>query len=487
MSMLFPEEKEYSAMAEDAIWAVCDEFTWVLPAHLHGDKTPQENVTRIDLFAAQTATALVTAKYILRDRLNNRVVQRIDYELDRRIIQPFMNRNFWWEEKKNNWAAVCAGGVGTVFMYQRPELFCKVRKRIDGAMGCFLAGYNDDGFCMEGTDYWEFGFGNFCRYAEELRQFTGGEKNYFNDKKVKEIALYRQRVYMRENRLVSIADSTGRTSCALWLPCFLKTVYPGDAVVFAAEENVSTASLYDVACELIYYDKSMLTPYRQKEGTVYFENSGVFIRKTNNYSACIKAGNNDEPHNHNDVGSFAISVPSGDVLCDIGVGYYNYKYFSDSRYDIFCTSSQGHSVPVINGKGQRAGAEYNGKMRAVKNGAEVEFGGAYGIKELKSLKRRLEFYDAEIILTDTFDAAADCDVTERFISGVKPMVSGCCVSVGDAVLEYGGEWRCKISEHIHIAPGGGRITYYSMDFTPKAAAADFRMIIKTGGNRECIN
>ncbi len=34
MSMLFPEEKEYSAMAEDAIWAVCDEFTWVLPAHL---------------------------------------------------------------------------------------------------------------------------------------------------------------------------------------------------------------------------------------------------------------------------------------------------------------------------------------------------------------------------------------------------------------------------------------------------------------------
>ena len=176
MSMLFPEEKEYSAMAEDAIWAVCDEFTWVLPAHLHGDKTPQENVTRIDLFAAQTATALVTAKYILRDRLNNRVVQRIDYELDRRIIQPFMNRNFWWEEKKNNWAAVCAGGVGTVFMYQRPELFCKVRKRIDGAMGCFLAGYNDDGFCMEGTDYWEFGFGNFCRYAEELRQFTGGVK-----------------------------------------------------------------------------------------------------------------------------------------------------------------------------------------------------------------------------------------------------------------------------------------------------------------------
>ncbi|MFR6332585.1 MAG: hypothetical protein ACLUOI_29915 [Eisenbergiella sp.] len=70
-----------------------------------------------------------------------------------------------------------------------------------------------------------------------------------------------------------------------------------------------------------------------------------------------KGGNNGESHNHNDV---KLPASGGDemLLTDLGAGEYTRDYFSEKRYEILCNHSFGHSVPVIDGKGQKEGTEY---------------------------------------------------------------------------------------------------------------------------------
>ena len=71
-----------------------------------------------------------------------------------------------------------------------------------------------------------------------------------------------------------------------------------------------------------------------------------------------KGGNNDENHNHNDIGHFLCVFHGEMLLTDLGAGEYTKDYFGDGRYDILCNRSMGHSVPLVNGREQCAGREY---------------------------------------------------------------------------------------------------------------------------------
>ncbi|MFJ2374236.1 hypothetical protein ACIOZL_15690 [Streptomyces sp. NPDC087769] len=73
--------------------------------------------------------------------------------------------------------------------------------------------------------------------------------------------------------------------------------------------------------------------------------------------AHLKGGHNEELHNHNDLGSFVVAVDGEPLLAELGAGFYNGQYFGPDRYDILCTGSQGHSVPLLNGTVQRASRE----------------------------------------------------------------------------------------------------------------------------------
>ena len=91
--------------------------------------------------------------------------KEFSYELRRRIIEPYRERRFFWEKHDNNWTAVCMGGVGSVLLYESPEVYYENRDRIHASMECYLASYKDDGMCVEGIGYWGFGFGFFSAFA----------------------------------------------------------------------------------------------------------------------------------------------------------------------------------------------------------------------------------------------------------------------------------------------------------------------------------
>lgn len=114
MALVYPEEGEHLLQLQDTVWAICDEYTWALPAHIAW-RTGRDPGC-IDLFSAETGFALSTIRHLLGDRLHEKMKERIDWEINRRIIRPFLYRRFWWEHSNNNWAAVCAGSVGCTFM-----------------------------------------------------------------------------------------------------------------------------------------------------------------------------------------------------------------------------------------------------------------------------------------------------------------------------------------------------------------------------------
>lgn len=181
MCLLYPENESYLELLQDTIWEICDLYVWALPAHI-GNIEVNDNC-ELDLDATTMAFVLSIAKNLLGDRLHPLIKSRIDYEIDRRIIKPFMEKRWHWEYRANNWTAVCSGATGCVFMLNRPELFELVRDRLNENMADYLRSYYDDGVCVEGAGYWSYGFGYFMEYARMQKEFTKGRYNLVDTKR----------------------------------------------------------------------------------------------------------------------------------------------------------------------------------------------------------------------------------------------------------------------------------------------------------------
>ena len=83
------------------------------------------------------------------------------------------------------------------------------------------------------------------------------------------------------------------------------------------------------------------------------------------------AGHNAESHNHNDVGDFIVYANNEPVIIDAGRGNYTARTFSSHRYELWFTQSEHHNLPIVNGKGQIAGRNYQSNLvQYVKNPLE---------------------------------------------------------------------------------------------------------------------
>ncbi len=433
LSLLYPENEEYFVKFQDLIWAICDEYSWALPAHtLYVDK-PE---TFIDLFAAETGFMLAEICYFLGDRMESFVRARAQAEVNRRIIESFINSPMPFENTTNNWLTVCAGSVAGAFIYLAPDRFETVKPRLLKALNRYLDYIPDDGSCTEGVSYWHYGFGSYVWAADLLYQFTNGEIDLFDNPKVEALAAYAQKCFMKGGDVATFADCPRNNKVDIVLNRYLKRRYPQSVVALPVEctghvpERLHTWH-YGLRSFIYYYP----TVEAEKLPAVNYEmpSSGQVIVNTENYSLFVKAGHNDEEHNHNDVGSFILSDESGQVFVDLGSGRYNNEYFSPKRYDSIYTSSRGHSVPIINGQYQKAGREYKGTLVRDGNRITVEMSAAYGIDKLNRLTRVFEYGDKGIVMTDVCDG--DVEVTERFVSLVKPVINEDSFTVGNVTVK----------------------------------------------------
>ena len=446
LALIYPEREEYMVQLMDLIYAICDEYTWCLPAHQ--TELGKNNNRHIDLFAAEMGMCLSEIYTLLGDRMEPLIADRIRGEVDRRIIQSFLDTRFFWEKNGSNWAAVCTGSVACTFMIMRPDLMPQVEERFTTAMKYFLGGFGPDGVCEEGFSYWCYGFGFFTVWADMYRVFTDGEEDWFKLDHVRAIAPFLSRMYLTGGCTVSFADAgrTGRYSPAILH--YLKDEYP-DTVVVPDPAYMEMMDACGRWCTLLrsftWLKEEYLTPTAEAKTdmTYYAPSVNWLVKRGTVYSFAAKGGHNAEPHNQHDVGSFILAKDHHQILTDPGAGVYTRQYFTPAvRYDGVACGSRGHSVPFFGTDADRAergkhyGYQKDGKQFRA---ADVAFTGdtftldlapAYGEPTVHRVTRTFSFGENGFTLRDEFDVDAGVPITDRLVS-LFPFTVGDGVAVTD--------------------------------------------------------
>lgn len=431
---------------ENIIWAICDEFTWAVPAHVDIEADMRDIHTHIDLFAAETAQALAEIDYILADRLAPQVRRRIRYEVMERTIDSFANRAFSWENMTNNWSAVCAGCVGMAYIYLAPERYGAAQPRLMAAFDKFFSGYGSDGACTEGLSYWTYGFGYYIYFAQLLLEFNGTDM--IHNEKIRNIAVFQQHMYMQEDWTVSFSDGHMQNRFQAGLAFYLKKAFGDHVLVPALEYREKSAGGSGVNLirfapfirQYLWTEPETVCAEIKPENT-YYADAQWFIARRESYAFAAKGGNNGEPHNHNDLGSFILTAGGRQCLCDLGAGEYTRDYFTEKRYTLLCNASRGHSVPLIDGREQQAGGEFRARViRHTQDQFAVALEGGYGIPQMDEFTREFRLGASEVELRDSFHfTEPGHQVTERFVSVIPPVKTPDGVRVGAVCLQCSAE------------------------------------------------
>ena len=433
LSLLYPEKPQYLEKAQDLIFAMCNEFTWALPAH---QKTLENyNPVHIDLFAAESALNLSEVYVLLEHRLDAFLLRRIREEIRRRILEPYKSRAFFWETAATNWTAVCTCGVAIALCNLFPEEATALLPRFYAAAESFLSGFGDDGYCLEGPMYWGYGFGFFTALAERLRSFGG--KDLFQNPKVERIASFFQKVTLTPGVELTFADADMGTHYSLGIQHFLHKEYPNTVTIPPVENSSLTDRMARMCLHLrsfMWFDPDAVCC--ELEGIHYGEDSQWLIARQKAYGFAAKGGHNDEPHNHNDIGSFIFAKNGRQIITDPGRAQYCRDYFAEAtRYNFLHTASRGHSVPIVGGQYQQPGKEFaaqdvlwDGKTLS------MELKAAYGLESLQSLHRSFSLEEDRVTLTDRICASAP--IMERLVATEAPTVSEGSLAWADAVLTF---------------------------------------------------
>ena len=434
----------YTKKLEEVLKGICGEECWALPAHVHRDVDPDWRIC-VDLFASETAQALAEIVSLAGDRLSEDVKRLVRENVFRRVLAPFQKSTppyLPWEGVDYNWSAVCAGSIGCAgicLMQEEPERLNALLKRLAASLPNYLEGFSGDGACMEGLDYFTYGFGYYAGFADMLYRYTDGRTDLLSQEACHRIALFQQKCYFPSGRTLSFSDGSTGSCYQMGLTCFLAGRYP-DMVIPPVEcarsfEGDSCFRFMHNLRDVLWTEGYLKTLEGKEQSSPEAAAPKVMVLadaqwniahgKSGGGMAC-KGGHNGEPHNHNDVGSFLYLLGGDMLLTDLGAGEYTKQYFGPQRYDILCNSSFGHSVPILDGNGQKTGVEYGcGSFAADgRGGCEIHFAGAYGDSRVRDLKRSFSYDpDTEVLeITDELEAEADVPVRENLVTQFVPVI-----------------------------------------------------------------
>ncbi|MBD2845563.1 heparinase II/III family protein [Paenibacillus sp. IB182496] len=484
----------YIETIEDLLWETCNEYTWCLnaawPIWRKPDNIPDVPLTRyIELGAAMTAHRLAEAVYVLRGRLHPLVEQRVREEVLNRVVRAWIEapKPYPWERMRMNWAAVCAGGSGMAGLLLADEeearaLLPRLIPRAVRAMESYLQGFGADGGCAEGLGYWQYGMSYFAAFAEMLRVYTAGEVDLFTDARLTAIAEFPIKCELAEDRFVNYSDSSQRSFLNPGLFGLLRRRLGMRLPLLKPFERASMAP--SNLASVLWYDADTIGG-SLRQGTFVLEALQWVVdrrvRAGNWLAFSAKGGHNDEPHNHNDLGHFLLHVAGDNLLVDLGSPVYTKDYFTERRYANCHASSLGHSVPVIGGELQAAGAQHRAELLALKereDGVEVtlDLTRAYALPSLRRFTRAFAWTvderndRAELELRDDFRLSEEgVGLQEAFVSLTEPELSaGRAVWTGRAgrlVLRYPSERLRAEVQQVPIHPPEGPGTMYRLLLT----------------------
>lgn len=436
----------------DGVFLICEETFWGLSAHYtlvkRGQLIPDADDPYIDLFSAETAELLSVVYHIFYEELAAfcpPLVHRIEYELDRRIVTPYLNRgDFAWMgnitgRRVNNWNPWILSNVLTVFALsgQRRSTLESGLKKMFKEIDCYYDGIPADGGCDEGTSYWRKAGAKLFDFCNVLYMITDGKIDFFQDEKLKNIGLYPVKTHISACSFVNFSDGNATLpNLNMDYSLYGFTLRTGDPVYAqmaatlkrnqhrtAESEIVRGASIKEELFSVIYAKEIDAQPEWIPAEKYYLPDlQNAFMRSGEWYYAA-KGGHNAECHNHNDVGSLIVYHRGMPVLVDPGCGIYTRFTFSELRYTIWTMQSGWHNLPVLNGTEQLAGAEYRADGFAINDKkTEISFAGAYPREAgVLCVGRKVEFVEDGLRIRDAFVFVQEQNtVEEHLVTPLKP-------------------------------------------------------------------
>ena len=428
----------------DGMGSFCEETWWGIPAH-YGKAVPQPEIQEVDLFNAETASLIVWTKYMLQkpfDAFAPDLCQRIDREIERRILVPALERDYWWKTAGMNWNPwICSNWLACVLLCEKDEARkAEAIAQIQRATRAFIDAYPEDGGCDEGPGYWDRAAASMFEVLRLLPDFTGDMG------KIRRMGAYAYKTYIGNDYCVNFADAHENKAVQQ-----VNIVYPfglflGDKTMrgFGAWLGHRKGVLTDPA---VLYDRSGNFPTLGRElfflrhirdfiaeeprepllTDVWLGDLQIMTARRGHLFVAMKGGTNGESHNHNDVGSFVVyASPSGDLseglFIDPGVGEYTAKTFGEGRYEIWTMQSGYHNLPQINGIDQKEGKAYAARVVDHKSGLlTLDIAGAYPKEaQVKTWKRTVQAMKSGISVTEDYELNAYCQPTRLMLMTIDP-------------------------------------------------------------------
>lgn len=502
LRMLLGEDRYWDAV-HDYLWAICDEAEWVVPAHAG---------RAIDLYAADTGLILAETLVWLGDRLDGDVRHRVRQAIEARIFDRYFRFGFdhRWHQSHDNWNAVCNSTVAATFLLLEPEpqrRAAAVRRALDGLRVYLDTAFASDGSTSEGVKYWHYGVSGFVVFAEMLRACSGGAIDLLDSDRVRQIAAYPAKLCLPGGLFASFADSPERVAFNPGIVTRLaeRAAVPALYTLLVPPPEPESHGLPSLLRFILWQTDTPLAspappaPPALPDATL--PDAGI-VRLVASTAAgfpvafMVKAGNNGENHNHNDIGSFILSVDGENLLADPGPGRYDRDYFGDRRYESVFANSYGHSVPRIGGQRQGTGEAFVGALVTIETDgpmkrAVLDFARAYPVPNLIRATRQITLATAgtaarTVWLEDDFafaaESALDTEIEEALVTWETVHLDG-----GDATVE-GRRHRL----HLHIeAPAGVAFTAERLaDHDPQtdapATLTRLRFVLPSGERRARI-
>lgn len=461
---------------QDILWAICEETSWVVPAHEeqgpnYWDVPPpiirteplgaHTSLTRepdsIDLFAAETGAILAETAYLLENDLAPEVYQRVRQEVERHIFKPYLahGREHWWFKGSLNWNGVCNGSIGLAFLRLEKDIQTLAEALamvLEGFEAYIATGFEADGGSIEGVGYWAYGLMYYTTTAELLRELTGGELDLLGTARMKDIAGYPVGMMLKPPYYLNFGDTPETVDLPAGIVQRIAErtgVTELRALVSSTtrldEHSYSIAKLPIMLRQLIWWDAKDYDLPPQRD--YYLPTAGVvkFVGETGGRPVvlAVTVGHNDGHHSHVDVGSFVYHLGDDTLIPDAGRGKYSKSYFRQQRYENIFNNAYSHNIPRIGGHMQQHGREFGGTQQYYgtiiacnehdgQKSVIVDFHTAYELPELTLARRTLTLDTASGIATlhDVFQFANDpLPIEEAFVTWHDVAVHGDTVTI----------------------------------------------------------
>ena len=493
----------------DAIWAILEETTWLMHAHRgHNPGAPTAEVPPvynetdlhgIDLVSQATGAVLAAALLFHRaafDELSPIIAERIEYELEKRIIKPFISYHATWSgaygDKCNNWVTACVEGV--LFTTAIVEKRQRVREAVVSRALSYLDNYTtwmpNDGGCDEGPGYWNGAAAAYFIDLEMIYDMTNGAIDVFDHELIKNMGEFIYKFNIHEEKYVNFADCSPNVRPNPYL-----VMRYGDRC--GSEGMVAYGKMLAVASPEITLNyrspyralRDVISPYvTEAEKTkaalyVWLPDLKVMVARDSEDTGegmfvAMKGGHNKQSHNHNDVGSYIIYKNGMPSVIDPGNLVYTKDVFSSNRYKLWAMQSHYHNLPAFDGVGQHNGSvftstreEYDETTHTLSLGLEMAYERYAGVE---SYTRCASHEKGLVTVTEDIRLDTEREIDFRLMTHKAPEVlsENKILLAGGTVLEYDGRLAFSAEEFVpegmDVTKMWGVETLFRLHFTVRA-------------------